>query len=397
MHVLSGVRLGTLRVNGTGPAAMQPDSDGRQLGFEQLRSRRRRDPPLTAGTTGPKPRARLPVLDQRRRGTRFIELDARVVINPPESTGMGFWSINPFVGCEFGCSYCYARYAHEYVVERAHDTGAVSDTEFEDLGRPRGLESFEHRIFVKARKAVLAALERDLRRVRRRFVQEGIQNLVIGTATDPYQPAERRYQVTRAVLERLAEERRNRIGIITKSPLVCRDLDLLQRLARRNHVSVYVSLISVSGRVIKTFEARSPMPHARLRALEELTGAGIRAGLIVAPVLPGITDSVQHLDELMRAAKAAGARFVYPVPLRLYPAPRERFLPILERHYPELAARYRAAYGRKRDAPHEYAQALKRRFRLIAARHGILDTDGDDEQPVDDAARAMRSAQLSLW
>ncbi len=353
-------------------------------------------PHLPAGAPGE--RRALPVLDERRRGTRFVELGVRSVINPPESTGMGFWSINPYVGCEFGCSYCYARYAHHYVVERAHDRGAVSDAEYADLGRPRDLESFEHRIFVKARTSVLDALERDLRRVRRRFVTDGLQNVVIGTATDPYQPAERQYQVTRAVLDRLSRERRLRIGLITKSPLVTRDLDLLLETARRNHVTVYVSLISVSVPVIKRFEARTPMPHARLRALERLTAAGIRAGLIVAPILPGVTDGVREIDALMRAARHAGARFVYPVPLRLYHSARERFLPIVERHYPELAPRYRAAYGRGRDAPEQYTRALTRRFRQIAARYGIPDTDGEDEQPTtDEAARSELAAQISLW
>lgn len=337
----------------------------------------------------------LPVLDERRRGTRFVELAVRSLINSPESTGMGFWSLNPYVGCEFGCSYCYARYAHEYVVERARDRGVVSTAEYADLGRPGGLEPFEHRIFVKTRASALAALERDLHRVRRRHVEAGVQNIVIGTATDPYQPAERQYQVTRAVLERLAHERRLRVGLITKSPLVCRDLELLKTVARRNHVSVYVSLISVDVKLIKLFEARSPMPHARLRALAKLTRAGLRAGLIVAPVLPGITDSVEQVTRLMRAAKVAGAKFVYPSPLRLYPSTRARFLPLVEQHFPELTRRYRAAYGRQRDAPAAYRQAVRQRFHEIAQRYGIPDTDGAEEQSVADGA--ARVAQLNLW
>ena len=232
------------------------------------------------------------VLDERLRGTKFIELTVRSVINPPESTGMGFWSLNPYVGCEFGCSYCYARYAHRYVVERARDASRLSLREFHDLGAPTGLEPFEHRVFVKAHSAVLRALNRDLTRVRRRAADEGRQNVVIGTATDPYQPAERQYQITRAVLRRLVDERGLRLGIITKSPLITRDIPLLVQLARKHRLSVYISLISVDLRHIKRFEARSPMPHARLRALERLTAADIRAGLIVAPVLPGITAYV---------------------------------------------------------------------------------------------------------
>ncbi len=322
------------------------------------------------------------VLDQRLRGTKFIELEVKSLINSPESTRMGFWSINPYVGCEFGCSYCYARYAHRYVVDRAHDSGRLDDDEFRDCQEPEGLEAFEHRIFVKARASALVALERDLAKVRKRVAERGTQNIVIGTATDPYQPAERQYRVTRAVLARLAGERGHRIGLITKSPLVIRDRELLCAVARRNHVSVYVSLISTDVRVIKLFEERSPMPHTRLRALARLSAAGIRAGLIVAPILPGITDSVDQIDSLMRAAKDADAQFVYPSALRLYPATRERFLPIVEKHFPELAQRYQIAYRSSRNAPKQYLEAVRRRFHHIASRYGIPDTGGEYEQPI---------------
>jgi DNA repair photolyase len=337
----------------------------------------------------------LPVLDQRLRGTKFVELPTRTVINAPESTGMGFWSINPYVGCEFGCSYCYARYAHRYVVERARDGGRITQAQFADLGAPKHLEPFEHRIFVKTRDSVLAALERDLRRVRRRSAEHGAQNIVIGTATDPYQPAERQYQLTRAILDRLRRERDLTVGIITKSTLVCRDIDLLVALAGHNHVSVYVSLISVDPRITDLFEARSPVPHARLRALRKLTAAGIRTGLIVAPVLPGITDSTEQVDALMHAAHDAGAYFVNPAVLRLYPAVKNRFLPIVERHFPELAERYRKRYGLEWDAPEEYARALKRRFRMIAERYGISDTERAGEQLPKDLP-TIRVTQLSL-
>ncbi|UCF42020.1 MAG: radical SAM protein [Gemmatimonadota bacterium] len=337
----------------------------------------------------------LPVLDRRRRGTKFVELPPRSVINSPESTRMGFWSLNPYVGCEFGCTYCYARYAHRYVVERAHDDGRITDVEFADLQHPRGLEPFEHRIFVKSRDAVLSALDRDLNRVRRRTTLDGPQSIVVGSGTDPYQPAERQYQVTRTVLARLRGERGFRIGIISKSPLVTRDIDILRDLARRHWLSVYVSLTCVDVRVIKIFEARSPMPHARLRALERLSGAGIRAGLIVAPILPGITDTVPQIDALMRAAKAAGAQFVVPIPLRLYPDVQRRFLPLVERHYPDLASRYRTAYGSTWNAPEEYVTALRQRFHRIASIYGIPESAAEGEEEA--THHAARAAQLNLF
>jgi DNA repair photolyase len=336
----------------------------------------------------------LHTLEERRRGTRFIELPSRSIINSPESTGMGFWSINPYVGCEFGCSYCYARYAHRYVVDRARDTGRLDEPTYADVAAPLGLEGFEHRIFVKRRNSVLAALDADLRKVRHRAARDGMQNLVIGTATDPYQPAERQYQITRTILERLRAERGLRIGLITKSPSVVRDLGLLRQVALRNVVSVYVSLISADIGVIKRFEARSPMPHVRLRALKRLVDGGLRAGLIVAPVLPGITDSRDQIERLMQAARDAGARFVFPSVLRLYPDVASRFLPLLEQSAPELAKRYRTRYGQRWDAPAEYLKAVRQRFRSIAARYGIADTDGASEQP---AGEGTGAGQLSFW
>ena len=311
---------------------------------------------------------RLSVLDERLRGTRFVSLAPQRVLNPPSQTGMDFWSLNPYVGCEFGCSYCYARYAHRYVVERAHSAGKLTDAEFADYRGPHGWEAFERRIFVKEQ--ILGALESDLRRL------PSGQTVVIGTATDPYQPAERRFRVTRAVLGRLAGCEGLSVGIITKSPLVARDVDVLRRLQERNALEVYVSLITVDADLVRTLEARSPLPAVRLRGLAKLTAAGINAGLIVAPVLPGITDDLPRLEALFSAAREAGARFIHAGPLRLYPAIRDRFLPLLEEHFPALADRYRAAYAGSGSAPRDYARALNRRIRKLQARFGFTVNDG---------------------
>src|SRR3989441_800577 len=295
-------------------------------------------------------RLSLPVLDARLRGTKFVSLTPKSILNSPHQTGVDFWSLNPYVGCEFGCSYCYARYAHRYVVERAHDTGKLSDGEFQEFRGPHGWEAFERRIFVKDQ--LLGALEADLRRYYRSISPSVRQSvpIVIGTATDPYQPAERRFRLTRLILERLAHCEGLNIGIITKSPLVARDRDVLRRLQDSNDLEVYVSLISLDGALIRKIEARSPLPAVRLRALERLTAAGIKAGLVVAPVLPGITDGLAHLEALFGAAREAGARFVHAGPLRLYDAARERFLPVLAQHFPELEEGYAPAYARRSNA-----------------------------------------------
>lgn len=318
----------------------------------------------------------LSVLDERLRGTKFVTLESRSVLNPPSRTGMDFWSLNPYVGCEFGCTYCYARYAHRYVVERAHDQGRLTDADFADFRGAHGWGAFERRVFVKER--LLAALEADLRRYRRSAgpSDRPAAPLVIGTATDPYQPAERRFRLTRRVLERLARCEGLNVGIITKSPLVSRDVDVLRRLQARNDLEVHVSLITVDVPLIRTMEARSPMPAVRLRALKKLTDAGVNAGLIIAPVLPGITDDVPHLEALFQVARQAGARFVHAGPLRLYAGVRDRFLPVIEEHFPRLAERYRRAYARHGAAPREYARALSRRIKRLQARYGFSVNDG---------------------
>ncbi len=307
---------------------------------------------------------RVKVLDARQRGTRFVALGNRTILNAPAQTGMDFWSLNPYVGCEFGCTYCYARYAHRYVVERARDQGRLDAAEFRDFRGAHGWEAFERRIFVKDN--VLGALERDLKRVAR-----SRQPIVIGTATDPYQPAERRFRVTRAVLERLARCEGLSVGLITKSPLVARDVALFVELQRRNAVEVYVSLISVDPELVRSVEDRSPHPSARLRAMRRLTAAGVNAGLIVAPVLPGISDDVAGLRALLGAARDAGARFVCAAPLRLYGTVRDRFVPVLESRFAALAPRYRAAYANNVSPPRAYGRALQRRIRRLQAEFGF--------------------------
>jgi len=313
----------------------------------------------------------LEVLDQRLRGTKFVSLAARSIMNSPEQTGMDFWSINPYVGCEFGCTYCYARYAHRYVVERARDGGRLSGAEFTEFRGPQGWEAFERRIFVKQN--VLSALAADLRRYFRSATPTDrlTAPIVIGTATDPYQPAERRFRLTRAILDRLARYESLSIGIITKSPLVTRDVEVLVRLGARCDLEVYVSLISADATLVRRVEARSPVPAARLRALRKLADAGINAGLIVAPVLPGISDDVAHLEALFQAAREAGAKFVHASPLRLYGGVRDRFLPVLEAQFPHLAERYARAYARHTNAPREYATALTRRVQRLQAKYGF--------------------------
>ena len=301
------------------------------------------------------------MLDERERGTRFLSLGARSVLNSPASTGMGFWSINPYVGCEFGCTYCYARDTHRYATERAEGRSGLPSGG--DGEMPPWL-AFEKRILVKTDIA-----ERLLRTLDPSKL--GDDSLVIGTATDPYQPAERRYRLTRSILEVLIRFRGLRIGIISKSPLVTRDTDLLQQLSQRNEVTVNVSLATLDSRLARRLELRSPVPSARIRALARLSAAGVHAGLLIAPIVPGVTDGREGLGRLMAAAKDAGARYVVGSALRLGSAARHRFLPHLASEFPDLAERYRRHYGNREGVSCEYQEALTRRLQRLQREHGF--------------------------
>src|SRR4051812_39264198 len=194
------------------------------------------------------------------------------------------WTINPYRGCEFACKYCYARYTHEFMEMRD------------------GLE-FERKIYVKQHAAEL--LRQELKRVK------ADESIALGTATDPYQPAERRYEVTRGILEEFARHRGFELGIITKSQLILRDLELLQRVAENNHVSVNITITTLETNLARILEPRAPRPDLRLNAIKLLNDAGIPCGVSCAPVLPGITDRPKDLDALVAAAQAHGARSIF--------------------------------------------------------------------------------------
>src|SRR5205823_2656312 len=205
--------------------------------------------------------------------------------------------------------------------------------------------AFERRIFVKENAADV--LRRALRHGSdRHLALLGEETIVIGTATDPYQPAERRFRVTRSVLEVLAEHSGLSIVIITKSPLVTRDVDLLRRIARSSEITIHLSLITLDRNLARRLEPRAPTPEARVRALARLRANGIAVGINVMPVLPGITDKPEELERLVRTVAEQGATYVNACALRLQSAARQRYLPFIEQEFLELASRYRATYAR---------------------------------------------------
>lgn len=338
-------------------------------------------------------RAALPVLGEQK-DIRYFGTRSKSVLNGTDVTGMGFWSINPYVGCAFGCAYCYARYAHRYVIERsvaAHPEQRLLREAFETL--PPWL-AFERQIFVKEnapdvlRKALRHGSSKHLNLLK----GEGIG---IGTATDPYQPAERRFRITRGILEVFAEHEGLRIWIITKSPLVTRDVDLLRRIQRHNEISVHISLITLDRDLARRIEPRAPTPEARLRALARLREHGIEAGVNVMPVLPGITDRPDQLEPLVKAIAEAGATYLAACALRLRSAARQRYLPFIEKEFPELAPRYRATYARSHHAGERYRAGLQRYFERVCTRYGVA-FGHDDEEEEDEGAVTDANCQLLL-
>jgi DNA repair photolyase len=275
----------------------------------------------------------------------YFTLPARSLLNRVVShrTLPFTWAINPYRGCEFACKYCYARYTHEFM-------------EMSDL-------DFERKIFVKQHAA-------DLLRQELKKVKPG-EEIAIGTATDPYQPAERRYEITRAILEEFARHRGFELGIVTKSNLVVRDAELLREISRHNQVFVNLTITTVNTELARILEPRAPRPDLRLDAVRQLNLAGVAAGVICAPVLPGITDAPPDLEALVAAAAQAGAKAIFANPLFLKPCSASIFLPFLEKEFPHLVQSYRERYNQRAFLPPAFGKRLSQLMARLRAKHGI--------------------------
>jgi len=337
----------------------------------------------------------LPVIGEQK-DIRYYSSPAKNVLNGPETTGMGFWSINPYIGCAFGCAYCYARYAHRYVMERAATDDKMVDVLGEAFNKLPPWLAFERNIFVK--KNAPEVLSRTLRFGSDRHLKllDG-ETIVIGTATDPYQPAERRFRVTRGILEVLAEHPGLSVTIITKSPLVTRDIDLLSRINRISDLSIHISLITLDRELARRIEPRAPTPESRIRALSRLREAGIEAGINCMPVLPGITDNPSDLDALVKRVSEAGAVSVGACAVRLQSAARKRYLPFIEQEFPHLAERYRNTYGHSAYAGEKYREGLAKFFEKLCAKYGVRGWSSREDEEGDEALGALvPPQQLSL-
>ncbi len=299
----------------------------------------------------------------------YFTLPVRSLLNRCTAPRMPFtWTINPYRGCEFACKYCYARYTHEFMEMRD------------------GVD-FERKIYVKQQAAWM--LRQDLRKVKKG------EEIAIGTATDPYQPAERRYEITRSILEELSRHAGLEIGIVTKSNLVLRDVELLRKVAEQNQVFVNLTITTLNADLARILEPRAPRPDLRLEAVRSLNLAGVDAGVICAPVVPGITDSPRDLDALVRATAEAGGKYIHANPLFLKPCSASIFLPFLEKEFPHLVAEYRSRFEGRAFLTPAYRKRISELMASLRRKHGISSDYG--RQSVKSHPEPPGQVQLQLF
>ena len=278
-------------------------------------------------------------------------LESRSILNRSVSRrGLWFsWSINPYRGCEFACRYCYARYTHEFMEMKP--------------------EEFEQRIFIKQNAAWL--LEQELRRVR-----DG-EEIALGTATDPYQPVERRSRVTQSLLEVFARKQGLRIGLVTKSTLIERDIPLLQKIAENNALVLHVTITTANASLARLLEPRAPRPDLRFRTVARLRAAGLKTGVLCSPLLPGLTDTGKALDGMARRAKEADASFFSAQPLFLKSCSREIYLGFIRQHFPKLEPMYARRFASNAFVSQAYRKQIEEMVKVVCTRHFLNRRSGD--------------------
>jgi DNA repair photolyase len=300
------------------------------------------------------------ILEKRR--VRYFGMRSRSILNRCSNPKLPFyWTINPYRGCEFGCKYCYARYTHEYM-------GMEDGTDFERL------------IYNKESAAAILAGELTGRKLKSRPI-------AIGTATDPYQPAERHFETTRQILSVLASNRGLRVSITTKSCLITRDIELLRELQARNQLHVHMTLTTMRPELARLLEPMAPTPDRRMAAVKSLSDAGIRIGVNLMPVIPMITDTPADLAEVVEQAKQAGASFLAARVLFLMPAAKKVFFPFLENEFPELVSRYQRLYKQSAYLRGAYAKNVEDLIERLRRLH---------ELPSVSAQQSLRD-QVDAW
>ena len=284
-----------------------------------------------------------PLAVSKQKASYFV-LSSKRILNRCRSPRVPFtWTINPYRGCELGCRYCYARYTHEYL-------GMENPSEFEE------------KIYSKERAGEILRME---------LAQDPSGMIAIGTATDPYQPAERLFETTRGILETIRDFRGLRLSVTTKSNLILRDLGLLREIAQRSQLQINISVTTLRPELARRLEPRAPRPDLRLEAASELASAGISVGIFAMPILPAITDDPRDLEAIAREAARVGASSFAANVLYLMPAARKAFFPFLEAEFPQLVGKYRKLYaqdayvrGPYADRIASLAAELRRKYKL---------------------------------
>ncbi len=399
----------------------------------------------------------------------FRSLGVRSILNKSVSKRLKWmaWSINPYRGCEFACRYCYARYTHEFLapamsdagepvrgvlanLERGNETQGMLQTSPRPYFRPgqsvveeppflhaavdvvreagprtaqgvlstplrsaqddgedpsqmdfRNPDAFEKRIFVKENAAWL--LEQDLCRLAKQGRMQ--EEIALGTATDPWQPIERRAQVTRSMLEVMARRDDLRIGVVTKSTLIERDIDLLQQIHRRSTLVVHVTITTPDAELARKLEPRAPRPDLRFQTVRRLRKAGLRVGILNSPLLPGITDSAEAIDSMAALAKEADASFFAAMPLFLKSCSRPTYFEFVREHFPHLQVLYTEKFRDMDFASRPYRLRLEALVKASCQRHGLrerltdnlLTRDAGDEKKRPGSVSAPCDAQGSLF
>jgi DNA repair photolyase len=296
--------------------------------------------------------------------TEYRPLASRSILSKTVSRrGLPFThAINPYRGCEFACRYCYARYTHEFL--------EMAPAEF------------EQKIYFKENAAWL--LKQELRRLK-----PGAE-IAIGTATDPYQPLERKHRITRSLLDVFARHSGLRLGIVTKSTLVARDVDLLQEIDQRNKLTLHLTVTTMNAKLAHVLEPRAPRPDLRIQTLKQLRAAGLRAGVLCSPLMPGVTDNPSSIRAVARAAADAGACFFAAGALFLKPCSLPTFLAFVREHFPAQLAAYEQRYAASAFVSPAYRQRMTalvasicREFKL-GKRYTYETSAAAEENPVEE-------------
>ena len=304
--------------------------------------------------------------------TEYRAIQVRSILNKSVSKrGLPFGkSINPYRGCEFGCRYCYARYTHEFM----------------ELRDP---ELFERLIFVKQNAAWL--LKQDLRKLK-----PG-EEIAMGTATDPYQPIERRMRVTQSLLEVMAECRGLRLGIVTKSTLILRDIDLLKKFATCNQLAIHLSITTPDTELARILEPRAPRPDLRFKTVFALRNAGLRAGILCCPIMPGINDTPAAFDAMAKRAKASHASFLAANPLFLKPCSKGTFLAFVHQNFPTLEVSYEKRYADDAFTSKAYQKRISDMLAAVVKKYDLGKRRAEVQPLRDKFPSDTGPVQQSLW